>query len=351
MNILRIIDANINRVCEGIRVLEDILRFFYDNEILFKKLKTIRHEIRKSSENLNIETSRKPLEDVGKKSFLKEEVTRENFETIFKANIKRVEEGLRVLEEIFKIENENLSEFFKNKRFEIYDIEKKVYSKKIKFLNLLKNKPILYGIVDTRFSKFNHIKITEDLITGGIKIIQLREKILKEQDRKFLKIAKEMKKICNNNDAIFIVNDRLDIAILSEADGVHLGQEDIEINDAKKIFGFEKIYGLSTHNYHQVEDAIKIKPDYIGFGPIFPTKSKENPDPVLGIEMLKNLYKKFQNLPPVVAIGGINLKNIKEVISCKPEMICVMSGIIGSDNIKETVKKYLEIINDTTTCC
>ncbi len=351
MNTFRIIDANINRVCEGIRVIEDILRFFYDNEIFFKKLKTIRHEIRKNTEYLNIEVSRKPQHDVGKKSFLQEEITRKNFDDIFKANIKRVEEGLRVLEEIFKIENKDFSEFFKSKRFEIYNIEKKIYSKKFKFQNLLKNKPILYGIVDTRFSKFDHITITENLIKGGIKIIQLREKILKEEDRKFLRIAKEMRKICNDNDAIFIINDRVDIAILSDADGVHLGQDDIKINDARKIFGFDRIYGLSTHNYKQVEESIKIKPDYIGYGPIFQTKSKENPDPTVGIESLKKLKDKFKNIPPIVAIGGINLTNIKEVISCKPEMICVMSGIIGNENIETTVKKYMEIINDSVRSC
>ncbi len=349
MNILRIIDANINRVSEGIRVIEDIIRFFYNNEELFKKLKSIRHEIRKNVSNFNLETFRDTNKDVGKKTFLKDEVNRDNLENIFKANLKRVEEGLRVLEEIFKIENKNLSEFFKLKRFEIYDIEKKIFSKKNKFLKLLEKIPILYGIVDTRFSKYNHIKITKELILAGVKIIQLREKLL--NDKKILKIAKEMKKICNDNEAIFIVNDRLDIAILSEADGIHLGQDDIGVNDARKIFGFEKIYGLSTHNIDQVENAIKIMPDYIGFGPIFPTKSKENPDPVVGVDMLKNLKQKFKNIPPIVAIGGINITNIKDVICCKPEMICVMSGIIGSNNIFEETKKYLEIINDTIRSC
>ena len=350
MKIYRIIDANINRLCEGLRVIEDFFRFFNNDLKNSENLKKIRHKVRKNTEKFDFINFRESEFDVGKDINLKEELKRDDIEHILKANFKRIEESLRVLEEYFKLFNENLSKIFKNIRFEIYEIEREIKFKKFKFLNMLSTqKPILYGIVDKRFSKLNHIDLTKQMLDGGIRIIQLREKIL--SDKKFLNIAIEMKNLCEEYDALFIVNDRVDIAILSNADGLHIGQDDIDINYAKNLLGPHKIYGLSTHNFKQVEDAITKNPDYIGFGPIFPTKSKENPDPIIGIDSLKRLKEEFKNSPPVVAIGGINLSNIIEVICCKPEMICVMSGIIGSNDVLNEVKKYLEIIDDTVRSC
>ena len=343
----RIIDANINRICEGIRVIEDIFRFFYDDREISETLKNARHEIRKFVKNEYIDF-RDSESDVGKEISVYHELERKNIEDIFVANLKRIEESSRVLEEFFKIENENKGKFFKDFRFKVYEIEKSFFSKKRKFKNLLNREtPVLYGIVDTRFSSLNHIDLTKELLDGGIKIIQFREKVLGDRDT--LYIARKMKKLCEDYDAIFIVNDRVDIALLSNADGVHLGQNDIQLNDAKNLLGPNKIYGLSTHNIEQVEEAIELNPDYIGFGPIFETKSKENPDPVVGIEKLKEVKERFKI--NVVAIGGINLSNIKDVIYCKPEMICVMSGIISYDDVKNRVKKYMEIIDDTIKSC
>ncbi len=347
MKYLRIADANINRACEGLRVIEDFFRLFYNNSQLSEKIKDIRHKIRKIGEEKNYLYYRNSKSDIGK-DFKYDKIS-ENNSFVLKKNFKRVQESLRVLEELLKTENIEFVKEIKKFRFEIYEIEKLFYSKKEKFKKIIsKNKPILYGIIDKRFSQFNHIEIAENMLSAGIKIIQLREKELNDKD--FLKIACKIKEMCNDNDAIFIINDRVDIAILSEADGVHLGQNDIEIEKARMLFGEDKIYGLSTHNLEQVEIAEKISPDYIGFGPIFETKSKENPDPVVGIELLQKVKKLYKNIP-IVAIGGINLKNIKDVICCKPEMICVMSGIISQKNIKETIKKYMEIIDDTIRSC
>ncbi len=346
MRILRIIDANINRASEGIRVIEDIFRFFYNNKNISEKLKKIRHDIRVKTKKFNLIDYRDSINDLGKETFLKEEVLRDDIEDVIKANIKRVEESFRVLEEIFKILDLELSEFFKKVRFEIYTLEKKIFSKKNKFFSLFPNKPILYGIIDKRFSSYSHYDIAKQLLDGGIKIIQLREKIL--TDKEFVENAIKIKKLTENYDALFIVNDRIDIAVICDADGVHLGQGDIDVKIARNFLGENKIIGLSTHNFAQVKDAIEIKPDYIGFGPIFPTKSKENPDPVVGVDNLRKILKEVRSIFPVVAIGGINLNNIKDVISCKPHMICVMSGIIGQKDIVRTVKKYMEIIDDST---
>jgi thiamine-phosphate pyrophosphorylase len=224
-------------------------------------------------------------------------------------------------------------------------LEEELFSVKYKLKKLLNSTNILlYTIVDSRFCLKNRIEACVEILQGGAKIIQLREKVL--NDKKFTETAIKIKRLCEDFNALFIVNDRVDIAFASNADGVHLGQDDMPIEFAKDILGFNKIIGLSTHNLEQVKETSKINIDYIGFGPIFPTKSKENPDPVVGTARLRKIKEKYKNLP-VCAIGGINFSNINKVIDVKPEMICVMSGITLEEDIKKAVEKYRRVINDT----
>ena len=343
--ILRTVDANINRGSEGLRVLEDIFRFVFNDSALASKFKDIRHVARKALNEYCLQKHREVETDCGKTSFGTSEKSRDSVETLLTVNLKRVEESFRVLEEFLKVINTNKALLFKELRFQIYNIEQNLFSVKRRFKEILSsNRVSLYGIIDTRFSYKKHIDICKNLIKGGIKVIQLREKLL--PDKNFLAIAKELAMLCGEFEAIFIVNDRADIAALSNADGVHLGQDDVDIKEAFNVAGFNKIYGISTHNERQVADAVTRNPDYIGFGPIFPTKSKENPDPTVGTSALLKVKEKYPGLP-VVAIGGINFSNITEVIKCFPEMICIMSGIISEDDIVGEIKKYRSFINDT----
>ncbi len=347
--IYRVIDANVNRASEGLRVLEDIFRLFYNNDKFVKAVKEIRHSIRKACSDLKFLKSRDISTDSGKSSFTNTEKSRKSVEDIYLANSKRVEESLRVLEEFFKIVNESKSFLFKELRFKIYRIEEELFSVKHKFQNILKcSKTTLYTIVDSRFCIKERLDTCVEILKGGAKILQLREKVL--SDREKIKIGKAISKLCRDFGAIFIVNDRVDIALYCEADGVHLGQDDIPVELAKDILGINKIYGLSTHTFKQVKEAATLSIDYIGFGPIFPTKSKENPDPVVGTESLKKVKKEYKNLP-VCAIGGINFSNIESVLEATPEMVCVMSGITMRENIKKEVENYRRVINDTVNLC
>ena len=348
MEFLRIVDANINRASEGLRILEEIYRFLYNDYKISARLKDIRHKVRLSVQDYPLIKFRESNSDVGKESFSDSETEREAVEKVFLANIKRVEESLRVLEEFFKLENKEKSYLFKTLRFDIYGIEQEIYSLKSFFNSILDSEEILlYGIMDGRFTDISYEKLCCNLIDAGIKIIQLRDKVL--SDKSLLQTAKQISEICKEKEVLFIVNDRVDIAYLADADGVHLGQDDIPIDNAKQILGFNKIFGLSTHNLNQVEYASEQDMDYIGFGPVYPTKSKENPDPVTGFKNLELVNEKY-NIP-VVAIGGINHSNIKNVVKCKPKMICVMSGIISRENIKDEVLKFRREINDTIRIC
>ena len=155
-----------------------------------------------------------------------------------------------------------------------------------------------------------YIDIAKICVKHEIKMLQLREKNL--SDKELLKIAKDLRNITKGTKTKLVINDRPDIAVLCDADYLHLGQDDITIEDARKIVGNMKI-GLSTHSIIQVEEAIANNPDYIGFGPIYPTNAKAIPDEPVGVGKLKEVLLK-SNIP-VVAIGGIFPENINEVIS------------------------------------
>ncbi|ADU96565.1 thiamine phosphate synthase [Thermovibrio ammonificans] len=186
--------------------------------------------------------------------------------------------------------------------------------------------PFLYGITDERFlNPFNIVEAVERAILGGAKVIQYRAK--RKSAREMYEEALLVREATRNHDAVFIVNDRLDLALAVEADGVHLGQSDLPFELVKGIAGEEFIVGLSTHNLEQVREANEKKEflDYIGFGPVFPTTTKENPDPVTGVELLCRAVELSEL--PVVAIGGINPSNLEDVCRCKPAGVAVVRAL------------------------
>lgn len=173
------------------------------------------------------------------------------------------------------------------------------------------------------------------MIKGGIKIIQYRDKVKSKGEK--VSEAKEIKELCQKNNVLFIVNDDIDIALLVDADGVHVGQDDMDPKDVRKLLGNDKIIGLSTHSKVQGLNACgDINVDYIGVGPIFPTATKDR-EPV-GVEYLEFAVDKLHL--PFVAIGGIKDYNIDEIISMGSKRVALISDIIGADDI---YKKAIEL--------
>ena len=197
----------------------------------------------------------------------------------------------------------------------------------------------LYAIIDNSIRpELSNIEIAKRVLPGGTKIVQLRGKGLSSKE--LLEQAREIRELTRKAGATFIVNDRADIAILSDADGVHLGQDDLPIAEARKILGREKLIGISTHNLDQALKAEQEGSDYIGFGPVFGTKTKADAEEAKGIEALKEVKKKVSI--PVIAIGGINLENLKEVIDAGADGVAVISAIVKAENIEETTKRFIE---------
>ena len=148
-----------------------------------------------------------------------------------------------------------------------------------------------------------------------------------------------LRRIASAQDAVFIVNDRCDLALAVEADGVHLGQGDLPYDLARKVIGSNRIVGLSTHNSHQVEEAERVRPDYIGFGPIFKPGSKQDHDPLVGLDGLRTI-RSLTTLP-VFAIGGIVLDRVDEVIRAGADGVAVISAVLRSSDIRQAVGEVL----------
>ena len=196
----------------------------------------------------------------------------------------------------------------------------------------------LYVITESSISKGRSNElVVEKAIKGGAEIIQLREKSWDKN--KIKEEAIKLLKICRKNHVLFIVNDYVDIALDIGADGVHLGQSDMLISEARKICGKNLIIGLSTHSIDQAVKADKEDVDYITIGPIFNTRAK---DYTVGMEIIKELLKKIKK--PLIAIGGINKNNIDGVLSQGANNIAVISAVVSANNIKKASKELVEKI-------
>lgn len=181
--------------------------------------------------------------------------------------------------------------------------------------------------------------IAEKCVLHGIKMLQLREKHL--SDKELIKIGKEIRSITKGTVTNFVVNDRPDIAVICDADYLHLGQDDISIENARKVVGNMKI-GLSTHSIEQAIEALKYNPDYIGFGPIYPTNAKAIPDKPVGTEQLKQVLG-FSNVP-VVAIGGIFPENINQVIEAGAKNIVMVRHFMQTDEFDKRVRDLNDLL-------
>lgn len=188
-----------------------------------------------------------------------------------------------------------------------------------------------------------YTKIAELCVRNGIKMLQLREKHF--SDKQLLKIGREIKSITIGSQTKFVINDRPDIAVLCDADCLHLGQDDISVDDARKIVGENILIGLSTHSIQQAKDAMLKNPDYIGFGPIYATTTKVNPDPVVSTSLLKAVLS-FANVP-VVAIGGIFPENIRNVIDTGARTVCMVHYLMELEDFEDRLVKIKGILNNS----
>ena len=203
--------------------------------------------------------------------------------------------------------------------------------------------PKIYPITDTRLSGLSHAEQVARLIEGGASLIQLRDKL--SAPREFYREAARALQIARDRGARLIINDRVDIALALKADGVHLGQTDIPVAAARRLLGKEAIIGFSTHNMEQAKLATNLPVDYLAFGPIFPTSTKENPEPVTGLVAMSEVATSKGRLP-LVAIGGITLENAREVLKAGADTVAVITELIADPKkIAENTSRILALLS------
>jgi thiamine-phosphate pyrophosphorylase len=338
---LRIIDANLNRIGEGIRLLEDIARLLLNDAALTQQLKTMRHELVKGNWSFNKQLlqARNSEADIGINIEAPEQEKQRELPLMVVANSRRVQESLRTVEELAKIPDITPKlnpEKFKQARFNLYSIERNLLSKLLR-QDKIKHIPGLYAIIDTQALKgHSHIEVASQIIHGGARTIQLRDKLLSK--KKLLSIAKQLKELCAEHNVLFIVNDYLDIALAADADGLHLGQNDLPIKAARKLLPIDKILGCSTTTAEQAVTAEADGADYIAVGSIYPTTSKEAAK-VIGLDGLRQIRQAIAL--PLVAIGGITKDNAAEVIAAGASSVAVISAILQAESPEEAARQIM----------
>jgi len=341
----RIIDANFNRSREAARMMEEYCRFALNSESLSGKAKQIRHEICQTIQELDTDrliASRDALTDVGREMKVTGQIQRANLQDCFTAACKRLTEALRALAETAQVIDKQISQKFEKLRFETYTLEKEI----LIFSNITdKFKSVRLYVIITVTHDQNHEeihKMTQQCIIGGADCIQLRPKAI--NDRETAKIACEFVKKCKDASVISIINDRVDIAAVSNADGVHLGLDDISSYQGRRLQLKPMIFGASTHSADQLKTAITNGADYVGLGPVFRTPTKPDYEPV-GLQYISNAMQMLKNTQiGHAAIGGITLQNINEVLKNGARTVAVSSVVTNAAKPAEMCKKLKEII-------
>jgi thiamine-phosphate pyrophosphorylase len=343
------IDANLNRSSEGLRVLEDVARFLLNDAELSQQLRTLRHNLAQETKPLGVRllSQRDSERDVGASREAsyepKAKQSLPNLSDLVAANAKRVEESLRVLEELAKLPEISSmlnSASFKQMRFALYTLERELISR-ISHRGKIERMTGLYVILDRQFlAGSDELDIAGQVIEGGARVIQLRDKQSKKGELLF--VAQKLKELCSQTEVLFIINDYLDLATAVDADGLHVGQEDLPMPVIRRGLPIDKIVGCSVTTLFQAQKAQSEGADYIAVGSIFPTATKREAV-VVGVDRIKEL--KGSVSIPLVAIGGINQSNIGEVVSAGADAVAVISAVLGEEDARGAVQKLVAKIN------
>lgn len=330
----RILDANFDRAREGLRVIEEWCRFGLESQKLTADCKQLRQSLAGWHHPL-LRMARNTPEDPGTQLTHPQEATRADLPTVLQANFCRVQEALRVLEEYGKVYDAEMAAACKQMRYQIYTLESQLQPRQ-RWQQLL-NAP-LYLVT----SPCEHlVSVVEAALQGGLRLVQYREKHAHDAER--FAIAQTLCQLCHQYNALFIVNDRIDIAVAVDADGVHLGQQDMAMTVARQLLGPDKLVGRSTTCPQEMERAIQEQADYIGVGPVYETPTKA------GKAAVGHDYVRYadQHAPmPWYAIGGIDDSNLADVLAAGATRVAVVRAIMDAASPTEAVQQMLQLFQN-----
>jgi thiamine-phosphate pyrophosphorylase len=333
----RILDACANRAREGLRVIEDYCRFVLDDAFLSRTLKESRHDLTAALAELSpllLLQARETQGDVGTALSTPSELDRASLRDVVQANFKRLQEALRSLEEFGKVRSFRLGQAVERLRYRVYTLERAV------ILGTLSRQRLqgarLYVLLSSSRCTAALDWTIAEAAAGGALVVQLREKTL--TDRELLQRARQVRHWTRQAGVLFIVNDRPDIARLVEADGVHLGQDDLPVKEASRILGPDALIGVSTHNLEQVRQAILDGASYIGVGPAFPSSTKDFAD-IPGPDFVRQALR--ETSLPAFVIGGVNLKTISDAVAAGARRVAVSQAIARAEDPRSAAATLL----------
>ncbi len=345
---LRLLDAAANRAREGLRVVEDYVRFVRDDRFLTRELKQLRHDLTAALARLptaQLLTCRETAADVGTTVTTAAEGSRADAAAVAAASFKRLQEALRSLAEFGKLVDPGFPAEVEQLRYRAYTLERVAHLVYRSQTGLSDAR--LYVLVDGRQTPEALEALASQLIAAGVHVLQLRDKRL--ADRELLGRARRLRAVTRGTSALFIMNDRPDLAALAEADGVHLGQEELTGKDVRQIVGPDALIGVSTHSIDQARQAVLDGADYLGLGPTFAsgTKSFDHlpPDRFPGLDFLRQAAAEIAL--PAFAIGGITLENLREVMAAGIRRIAVGQAVVGADDPGEAARAMLAALKES----
>lgn len=347
----RVVDAALNRAAEGLRVSEDVCRMHLEDPSLTNDLKQLRHELGQLGQAMlpeNSTRSRDSETDIGRTIQTSDEYTRttdpesSNYSGLVTANFKRVQQAVRTLEEFAKLSNAPLNDAIaiakrlEQVRYRSYSLEKSVLATLSS--TAIIGSPSIYVLIDGQdLSQFcsaegqaceletsKFAESVRQLVAAEVDWIQLRDKQL--SDRQLTVAGRFLRQSTSGTKTRFIFNDRVDLALLVRADGVHVGQEELTVSQIRKIAGPELLVGVSTHSITQAKAAVAEGADYIGVGPVFPSATKSF-EAHVGTALIQQMIDEVRL--PAFAIGGIDLNNVADVVAAGCRRVAVSHVFLG----------------------
>lgn len=332
----RAIDANLNRAGEGLRAVEEFARFGENDLRLTTELKSLRHRLAEASRAFpaeNLLAARDTPGDVGTKASGAVDTVRNDVRDAALANMKRVQQALRAIEEFAKVVLPEAAPAFERLRYDSYSLEQRLVDPGGRRKRLSDAK--LYLLLDVQGNLDRVRRLAEETLAGGVDVVQLRDK--SATDRDLLRAGQIVREATLAAGALFIVNDRADLALALDADGVHVGQEELPVAVVRDLLGPSRLVGLSTHDIDQALAGERDGADYLGVGPTFPSRTKPFAD-FPGLPFLREVAR--QIALPWFAIGGIDEMNLAEVLNAGASRAAISGAILHARSPGEAAQAF-----------
>ena len=340
----RLLDAASNRASEAVRVVEDIVRFIFDDHILTEHWKVFRHNLSSVLQAFPVELRlafRQTDTDVGSSITLGSEVRRSDVAELLAANMARLQQSLRSLEEAAKLIDISAAQKIEGLRYRSYKLAAASQALEASIQRLQHVKVCALIGADDPVDQGS--QLIDVLLSAEVGAIQLRVKGM--DDAELVTRARMLVEKTRGSKTLVIINDRPDIAVLSGADGVHVGQDDLTAKDARQIVGPHRLVGVSTHNYEQLNEAVLDGANYVGVGPVFESRTKQFAS-FGGISLLEQVAN--QTAIPVFAIGGIDLQNVDAVIEAGVTRVAVASAITAATDPEHVIATLHQRLDRST---